>query len=319
MFLRLITCFISLLFLSSTVCISQKKQEAANVIKILAIGNSFSQDAVEYYLHPLAEAEGIQVIIGNLYMAGASLSQHLANACNDKPAYSFRKIGVSGKKSTIDKATVSMALADEDWDYISFQQTSSLSGKYETYKETLPKLFEYVKARLTNPNVKYLLHQTWAYQQNSDHKGFSKYDRDQMKMYKSIVKTAKKARRLIPVSWVIPAGTAIQNGRTSFVGDHFCRDGYHLDEKVGRYTAACAWFETIFNKSVVGNPYKPDALSNREALMAQEAAHSAVKRPWKITKLREFQDAFALYRPVFPSSSSFTLGIKWRLMRQYLG
>ena len=36
------------------------------VVKILAIGNSFSQDAVEQYLHELAEAEGISTIIGNM-------------------------------------------------------------------------------------------------------------------------------------------------------------------------------------------------------------------------------------------------------------
>ena len=40
------------------------------VVKILAIGNSFSQDAVEQYLHELAEAEGISTIIGNMYIGG---------------------------------------------------------------------------------------------------------------------------------------------------------------------------------------------------------------------------------------------------------
>ena len=35
-----------------------------DTIKVLAIGNSFSQDAVEQYLHELGEAEGITMIIG---------------------------------------------------------------------------------------------------------------------------------------------------------------------------------------------------------------------------------------------------------------
>ena len=59
-------------------------------------------------------------------------------------------------------------------------------------------------------------------------------------------------------------GTAIQNARTSFVGDHMNRDGYHLDLKIGRYTAACTWFEKIFERNVVGNPYYPEALLNTE-------------------------------------------------------
>ena len=36
------------------------------VIRILAIGNSFSQDAVEQYLYELFDAAGIKVIIGNM-------------------------------------------------------------------------------------------------------------------------------------------------------------------------------------------------------------------------------------------------------------
>ena len=38
------------------------------VIRILAIGNSFSQDAVEQYLYELFDAAGIKVIIGNMYI-----------------------------------------------------------------------------------------------------------------------------------------------------------------------------------------------------------------------------------------------------------
>ena len=41
-------------------------------VRILAIGNSFSQDAVEQYLHELAEAEGISTIIGNMFIGGCS-------------------------------------------------------------------------------------------------------------------------------------------------------------------------------------------------------------------------------------------------------
>lgn len=38
---------------------------SAKVIKVLAVGNSFSQDAVEQYLYELAEAQGDSLIIGN--------------------------------------------------------------------------------------------------------------------------------------------------------------------------------------------------------------------------------------------------------------
>ncbi len=36
-----------------------------------------SQDAVEQYLHELAEAEGISTIIGNMFIGGCSLERHV--------------------------------------------------------------------------------------------------------------------------------------------------------------------------------------------------------------------------------------------------
>lgn len=68
------------------------------VIRILAIGNSFSQDAIENYLHQLAEASGKQTIIANMYIGGCTLERHYNNARNNTAAYSYRKIGVDGKK-----------------------------------------------------------------------------------------------------------------------------------------------------------------------------------------------------------------------------
>ena len=46
------------------------------VIKILAIGNSFSDDAIEHYLHDLVKASGRKALIANLYFGGRSLQTH---------------------------------------------------------------------------------------------------------------------------------------------------------------------------------------------------------------------------------------------------
>ena len=52
---------------------------SGKVIKVLAIGNSFSEDAVEQYLYELAAAQGDSLIIGNAYIGGCSLEMHLDN------------------------------------------------------------------------------------------------------------------------------------------------------------------------------------------------------------------------------------------------
>lgn len=46
-----------------------------NTLKILAIGNSFSEDATRY-LHQLANAAGIDTKIVNLYIGGCPLERH---------------------------------------------------------------------------------------------------------------------------------------------------------------------------------------------------------------------------------------------------
>ena len=273
-----VICMCILLLLAGGVYAQQK------TVRMLAIGNSFSQDAVEQYLHELAEAEGISTIIGNMFIGGCSLERHVKNARDNAPAYAYRKIGTDGKKREKGKMSLEAVLADEDWDYVSLQQASPFSGMYETYEASLPELIEYVKARLPK-KTKLMLHQTWAYASTSKHSGFKNYNCNQLTMYQAIADAVKKAAKANKIKIVIPSGTAIQNARTSFIGDHLNRDGYHLDVKIGRYTAACTWFERIFKHNVVGNPYAPEGLDEARKAVAQKAAHAAVKHPYKVTEL----------------------------------
>lgn len=273
-----VICMCILLLLAGGVYAQQK------TVRILAIGNSFSQDAVEQYLHELAEAEGISTIIGNMFIGGCSLERHVKNARDNAPAYAYRKIGTDGKKREKGKMSLEAVLADEAWDYVSLQQASPFSGMYETYEASLPELIEYVKARLPK-KTKLMLHQTWAYASTSKHSGFKNYNCNQLTMYQAIANAVKKAAKANKIKIVIPSGTAIQNARTSFIGDHLNRDGYHLDVKIGRYTAACTWFERIFKHNVVGNPYAPEGLDEVRKAVAQKAAHAAVKHPYKVTEL----------------------------------
>lgn len=273
-----VICMCILLLLAGGVYAQQK------TVRILAIGNSFSQDAVEQYLHELAEAEGISTIIGNMFIGGCSLERHVKNARDNAPAYAYRKIGTDGKKREKGKMSLEAVLADEDWDYVSLQQASPFSGMYETYEASLPELIEYVKARLPK-KTKLMLHQTWAYASTSKHSGFKNYNCNQLTMYQAIANAVKKAAKANKIKIVIPSGTAIQNACTSFIGDHLNRDGYHLDVKIGRYTAACTWFERIFKHNVVGNPYAPEGLDEVRKAVAQKAAHAAVKHPYKVTEL----------------------------------
>ena len=278
---------------------SKNITENSKIIKILSIGNSFSQDAVEQYLYELGEAEGYQFVIGNLFIAGCSLERHVKNIRKDAAAYDYRKIGFDGKKVHHGNMSISKALADEKWDYVSLQQTSSFSGMYDTYETYLPELYEYVKERI-DKRSKIVFHQTWAYAKNCRNTGFKKYDNNQITMYKAIVETVKKAGKLVDFYRIIPCGTAIQNARTSFIGDHLNRDGYHLDVNVGRYIAACTWFEVLTGKNVLGNKFVPENVSDEYRDIAQLAAHEAVRHPNKITDLSYIKDNSLYKNPSVP-------------------
>lgn len=259
---------------------------AQQALKILAIGNSFSVDAAESYVDDLAKADGVQLIIGNMYIGGCSLERHWLNAEKDSEAYTYRKI-VNGDTTVIAKQKLKTAIQDEDWDYITFQQASTYSGLIDSYFPYLPNLLAYTKDLTTNPKVQFAIHQTWAYAANSKHKGFVNYNNDQMQMYQAIVSTGKEAAKKVGIKLIIPAGTAIQNGRTSFVGDKFTRDGYHLSLGLGRFTAACTWYEFFLKKPVMKNTYIPPGVSQEQAMVAKKAAHLAVKKPFKVTSMEK--------------------------------
>lgn len=270
------------------ITVIEKEIPDDGILKILAIGNSFSEDALEQHLYGLAQAAGKKIVIGNLYIGGSTLQQHYDNMQNNATAYEYRKINQEGVRTNMLNSTIGTALADENWDFISFQQASPHSGQYHTFTDPLPALYNYVKERSINRQAKYVLHQTWAYAQNSTHAGFANYGYNQQGMYEAIVDTYQQAKTLINADLVVPAGTAIQNGRTSVIGDNFCRDGYHLDLNIGRYTASCTWFEALTGETVVGNSYRPDVLTDYEAELAQQAASRAVAKPYEVTSMSDF-------------------------------
>jgi len=83
------------------------------VVKILAIGNSFSEDAIESHLYELAKAKGKKVIIGNMYIGGASLEDHVKNALSNGSVYSYRKIDTNGVKKTYPNISIASAEINE--------------------------------------------------------------------------------------------------------------------------------------------------------------------------------------------------------------
>ena len=68
-------------------------------MRILSIGNSFSQDA-HRYLHRLAKKEGVDLTTVNLYIGGCSIKRHYNNIVNDLSEYVYSENTGDGWKKT---------------------------------------------------------------------------------------------------------------------------------------------------------------------------------------------------------------------------
>jgi hypothetical protein len=255
-------------------------------IKILCIGNSFTVDAFEAHLAPLASADNVELVLGYPYKGGTRMDQHRHYVENNDSVYNYRKI-VNGKLSKTDNANLLHVIKDENWDYVIFQTNHQTGGFFYSYFPYLISLMEYVKTNISNPDVIFGLYMCWAYDSTSTYTGFDLYDKNQLKMYESIVDCTWRVAKTVGIELIIPVGTAIQNGRCTSIGDNFNRDGYHLNYDWGRYTASCAWYEKITGKTVVGNPYYPQSMTPQQAYLCQISAHLAIINPQKITRISE--------------------------------
>ncbi len=272
---------------SSSTSNSEQGGEAveSKSLKVLAIGNSFSVDAMEYLWNICDSAGYDDVVLGNLYIGGCSLDTHWSNMQSGASAYEYyvNEFGYWTKT----KKSILYALEYEEWDIITIQQVSQDSGRPETFNN-LQNILDYVNQHKKNPDAKIYWHMTWAYQTGSTHSGFSNYSKDQIKMYNAITSAAQNIlKNYDDIEGIIPSGTAIQNLRTSYIGDKLTRDGYHLNYSIGRYTAALTWFATLTGNSldaVTWYPTGTNAVNPADLGAIREAVANATATPFAITK-----------------------------------
>ena len=222
---------------------------------VLCIGNSFSQDAT-HYLHQIAAADSAELHVCNLVIGGCSLERHWINTAADLSSYRLEENG----ESTGRYISVPDALGLQKWDYVTVQQASHDSGIADTYHPYLEKLAAYIREKA--PSAQILLHQTWAYDVDSQHGEFIRYKRDQNYMYECICAAYNEAAQTIGAR-IIPSGDAVQRLRTRepFLYGHggmsVCRDGFHMNLIYGRYLLSALWYKVLTGNSVKNNTYIP--------------------------------------------------------------
>ena len=267
-------------------------------LRVLMIGNSFSQDTV-CWLAQIAKDVGFatsDIAIGNLMIGGCTLETHYQNAQSNAKAYLFDyyvggqwTYGVVGKE-----VTMKDGIRHTDWDFICLQQQSGNSGNIASYNSNLDGLIEYVKANAIKKDVKLVWNMTWAYPTGSGWFG-GLYNNDQMTMYNSIVNAVQQ--KIVTndnFCTFSPAGTAIQNGRTSYIGDDYRgdsddtldewnRDGAHLSVYEGRFTSSLTMFCTLTGYMPNEISYLPPNVDEKEGMVIRESVTNALRNPFAVT------------------------------------
>ena len=231
-------------------------------MKVLSIGNSFSQDA-QRYLHEIAKSDGVDLYSVNLYIGGCPLDLHYNNIIENNANYTLEING----KTTNTLISIKEALLMEKWDYITMQQASHKSGDYSTYNPYVTEIFNYVKKLC--PQAKIFIHQTWAYEEKSQ-KLLSTNYKSADEMYNAIIKAYGKCFSDLDFDGLIPSGKAMMNA-LKFGMEKVHRDGFHASLGAGRYLLGLTWYKSLTGKDISNNTFdlldEPITEKEREILI----------------------------------------------------
>lgn len=282
-----------------------------NNLKVLFIGNSFSEDTVTY-LPRVSKSLGINIELHHAYIGGCSIDQHYSYLTSNTAKYiyshyNYTKMAWEWDGSSSEGSNIlSNILKKADFDVISIQQVSQESGQADKFSN-LNNYISAIKAKLNNPNkVQFIYNMTWAYPNDSDSPNFAIYHRNQMEMYTSIVSTTKE--KILPnenIKAIIPNGTMLQNARTSYIEDHdnFHRDALHLNTTFGRYFASLTAVKTLTGVALENITYK--VCNEFYKAIGIESVNNAVAKPFEVTPsiYKEMPEEYR-YLEVFNSENS---------------
>lgn len=283
---------IVLLFATANVFGQQKP------LRLFLIGNSFSQNASKF-LPEISASGGHQLVIGRAELPGCELKKHWKSVVtNDQDASNPKGKPYGGK-------SLRELLSTGNWDVVTIQQYSLLSGDSTTYQPYALNLYKLIKQ--LQPNAEIVIHQTWAYR--ADAKNFGKIAgeeraKDQNEMW---VKSRAAYHHLSETLKlrIIPVGDALQavntNRKWGFKKDttfnyetaefpnlpkqtHSLNVGYHYskDKKLtfdpnhandaGCYLAGLVWYQLLFHADPRQIKFYPQTIDKEFVKILKRAA-----------------------------------------------
>ena len=295
---------LTILVASLALVVGSAASGQGTTVKVLAIGNSFSNDALTY-LDSLAKATGNTLVLGHAMIGGCDFERHLRHAdAHEKDPADPAGRPYAGKKSLKD------LLTQEAWEVVTIQQVSSKSFKPETFHPHADRLIELVRRHA--PQAEIVIHQTWAYR--DDHGFFGQPDLNPDTMYRGLRAAYDGLAQQYGLRQ-IPSGDAMEAARRDPAWGRFVPDpdfdpakavrpalpkeqrslhggfGWRRNRQTGEYRLGndaihanrygdyllgCVWFEFLFRQSALGIGFIPEGIDAADAAILQRIAHRVV-------------------------------------------
>lgn len=250
-------------------------------LKVLSIGNSYSQDA-QNYMAKLAATQGKTFKMVNLYKAGCALKTHYDGWTNNEAIYDYELNGVHN--DSLPDVSLKAVLESDTFDVITLQSSSWQSVNYSNFQPYLNNLIGVI--RQYQPNAKIYLHQTWAYGDgHSSHNATSGGTMDAMW---AKIEAAYNSAAAETGLELIPSGQAIQNAQDmldqgGYSETSIQRDLSHVSKTWGRYLLARVWYQKLTGEipDVTLNQLNASVASNTlmEMLVKQAASDAFAEYP----------------------------------------
>ena len=262
-------------------------------LRVLVVGNSYAVDATAY-LEELVEAAHINRDQLGVYVGVINGGQFSDWTSRYKYGSEVTLQKMAGNIVMKDKGSVKELLSQE-WDMIVVLQVSNLSYDWSSFEKTLPELLEIIRENCTNEQVEFAYQIPWGHTESTAETELE-----------GNIECARRLTEAFGISHLIPAGTAVQNARNTTLNTplYMTRDNWHLCMGVGRYVAACTFFESVIapvaHISVLGNAATHSltdeerrtyngsvAVDSSNRRLCQLCAWYAVKDPFNVTKISE--------------------------------
>ena len=237
--------------------------EEQEVIKILSIGNSHSQDSAWLLAEVLrTEMPDQKFVVAELYFPGA-MTEHLSNAYNDEPVYDYQ-LNTDGTWNTTEGSTIAYGLRGQRWDVIVINESSRHIGLENIVKKDLIQQFiDYIHTQINyDPYLMY----NWTWAQPTDQTFYGPdfdpqppasfwntftghYGADRMQHYNMMRDMVVKYVEPNPeFDLILYSATPVQYA-TEVLGvpqTDLYRDYTHLSD-YGRLYSAYMWYGQLFN------------------------------------------------------------------------